>query len=592
MSTQARGGDLRLLGRLLRQARPYWSNLSGILVLELVATPLTLLTPVPLMLAVDSVIGDKPMPAILDAILPSALISSPTGRLVTIAALVVFFALLNQAQKLGNWLLQTYTGERLCLEFRANLLRHAQRLSVLYHDTHGSADAVYRIQYDAAAIEWVIVYGISPFFTAFLTLAGMIVVTAYLDWRIAMVALGACPLLFAATTYFRRRLRTVWTGVKEIESSALAIVQEVLGALRIIKAFGQEEREQHRFVKRSGESVLAHVRVVLTESAFSVCIGLTIALGTAAVLVLGVNDVSAGVLTMGQFLLLMAYLAQLYTPLEAIGHQIATLQGGLASADRAFKLLDHAVDVKDAPDATGIVRAQGAVRFERVHFAYGERDEVLRDVSFEVAPGTRVGIVGRTGAGKTTLVNLLLRFYDPGRGSVSLDGVDLRRYRLADLREQFSVVLQEPILFSRSIEENIAYGRPGASHDNVVRAATMAHADEFIRRLPAGYETPVGERGMRLSGGERQRIALARAFLKDAPILVLDEPTSSIDVKTEAAIIEAMERLMRGRTTFVIAHRLDTLDSCEFLLHVDNGKVRRIEPGAARDESRRLVDVL
>ena len=592
MSAHARGGDLRLLSRLLRQARPYWPNLSGILALELIATPLALLTPVPLMLAVDSVIGDKPMPAILQAMLPSALISSSTGRLVAVAALVVLFALLNQAQKLGNWLLQTYTGEKLCLDFRASLLRQAQRLSVLYHDTQGSADAVYRIQYDAAAIEWVVVYGISPFITALLTLAGMIVVTAHLDWRIAMVALGACPVLFALTTYFRRRLRTVWTGVKEIESSALAIVQEVLGALRIIKAFGQEEREQHRFVARSGESVLAHVRVVLTESAFSVCIGLTVAVGTAIALYLGVNDVAAGVLTMGQFLLLMAYLAQLYAPLETIGHQVATLQGGLASADRAFRLLDHAVEVKDAPDARAIVRAQGAVRFERVHFSYGERDDVLRDVSFDVAPGTRVGIVGRTGAGKTTLVNLLLRFYDPGRGAVSLDGVDLRRYRLADLREQFSVVLQEPILFSRSIAENIAYGRPGASRADVVRAATMAHADEFIRLLPEGYETPVGERGMRLSGGERQRIALARAFLKDAPILVLDEPTSSIDVKTEAVIIEAMERLMHGRTTFIIAHRLNTLDACELLLHVENGNVLRIEPGVAREERHRLVDVL
>jgi ATP-binding cassette subfamily B protein len=457
---------------------------------------------------------------------------------------------------------------------------------------HSSADAIYRIQYDAAAIEWVVVYGISPFVTAILTLGGMIVVTAALDWQIAIVALAATPVLFVLTQFFRRRLRAVWTEVKEIESSELAIIQEILAALRVVKAFGQEDREQRRFVTRSGESVVAHLRVVLTESAFSVCIGLTVAVGTAAVLFLGVNHVEAGILTLGQFLLLMAYLAQLYQPLETIGHQIATLQGGLASADRAFKLLDQLVEVSDSPAAKSIVRAHGAVRFDKVGFSYDQRNDVLSGVTFDVPPGTRVGIVGRTGAGKTTLVNLLLRFYDPVHGRVSLDGVDLRDYRVADLRDQFSVVLQEPILFSRSIAENIAYGRPGVSMAEVMQAAKAAHADEFIGQLPEGYETRVGERGMRLSGGERQRIALARAFLKDAPVVVLDEPTSSVDVKTEAIILDAMERLMHGRTTFIIAHRLNTLDGCHLLLHVENGQVRRIEPGGARDERHRLVEAL
>ena len=588
-------GDAQLLRRLLLQARRYWSNLTAIFCLDLLAMPLNLLLPVPMMLAVDSVIGSQPLPAVLSSWLPDAFASTTAGRLLVLSLLVIAIAVLTQAQKLGNWLLQTYTGEKLCVDFRALLLRQSQRLSLLYHDMAGSSDAIYRIQYDAAAIQWVIVYGISPFVTAFLTLAGMVVVTALIDWQLALVALAVTPVLFGLTQFFRKRLRHVWSGVKEIESSSLGIVQEILASLRVVQAFGQEEREQERFVNQSSRSVRAHVRVVMTESAFSLAIAMTIALGTALVLYVGVRHVQSGLLTLGQFLLVMAYLVQLYHPLETIGRQIATLQGGLASADRAFKLLDQVVDVADEPAAHGIDRARGVVRFEDVSFGYDPARPVLSEVTFDVPAATRVGIVGRTGAGKTTLINLLLRFYDPSHGSVLLDGIDLRGYKVADLREQFSVVLQEPVLFSRSIGENIAYGRPDATMDEIINAAKAAHADAFIAKLPQGYDTPVGERGARLSGGERQRISLARAFLKDAPVLVLDEPTSSVDVKTEASIIEAMERLMRGRTTFIIAHRLATLESCDLLLHVEDGRVRRIERATLEqrdDERARLAAAL
>jgi ATP-binding cassette, subfamily B, bacterial len=300
--------------------------------------------------------------------------------------------------------------------------------------------------------------------------------------------------------------------------------------------------------------------------------------GTASVLLIGVRLVLSGALTLGDLLLVMGYLSQLYGPLDTLSNSKATLQGSLASAERAFSLLDETPDVIEQPDARPLAHASGAMTFHNVSFAYRENRPVLHDVAFEIDPGTSLGISGTTGAGKTTLVSLLTRFYDPTAGQILLDGVDLRAYKLADLRNQFAIVLQEPVLFSTTIAENIAYARPGAATRKIVHAAQAANAHEFIMTLPRGYEEQVGERGMSLSGGERQRIALARAFLKDAPILILDEPTSSVDTQTEAAIMEAMERLMRGRTTFMIAHRLSTLANCDARLEIEYGRVVRFEP--------------
>jgi ATP-binding cassette subfamily B protein len=309
-------------------------------------------------------------------------------------------------------------------------------------------------------------------------------------------------------------------------------------------------------------------------------VGLLTALGTAAVLYVGVRHVQSGVLTLGDLLLVMGYLAQLYGPLRTLSKRAVGLQSKFASAERAFALLDRAPDVPERADAWPIARARGEIEFQGVSFDHGDRP-ILRDVSFHVPPATRVGIVGPTGAGKTTLLNLLLRLHDPSAGRILLDGVDLRDYRLADLRGQFAVVLQEPVLFSTSLAENIAYARPDASHEDIVAAATAANVHAFIAQLPRGYDTVVGERGMMLSGGERQRVSLARAFLKDAPILILDEPTSAVDVRSESLIMEALERLMQGRTTLVVAHRLSTLEGCDMRLEIEHGRLARVRSIAA-----------
>jgi ATP-binding cassette subfamily B protein len=576
---ERRYSDWTIYRRVLGEARPYWGHIGGIFALSLLSTPIALLLPVPLKIAVDNVIGNEPLTGVLDTIVPGSVSSSSTGLLIFAVALLVAVELASQLRSLFMSLLKTYTTERLTLRFRGQLFRHAQRLSLAYHDRRGTADSAYRIERDAASVPSVAVDGVIPFVAAAISFSSMMLVTAAIEPSLALIALAVAPVLGILTWSYRRRLRSRHREVKNLESRALAVIQEVLTSVRVVKAFGQEDREERRYATRAGEGMRARLRVALVDGSFWVAIGLVTSLGTGAVLFIGVKAVEAGTITLGSLLLVMGYLAQLYGPLSTMSRQVASLQSGFASAERALTLLDEEPDVVDPPNGRRLDRAAGAVEFRDVAFAYDAERPVLEGLSFRVEPGQRVGITGRTGAGKTTLASLLTRFYDPSRGQVLLDGIDIREYRLADLRNQFAIVLQEPILFSTTIAENIAYGMAGATPEQIEQAARAADVHDFIARLPEGYETPVGERGMSLSGGERQRVSLARAFLKDAPVLILDEPTSSVDVRTEAAIMAATERLMSGRTTFMIAHRLSTLEGCDLRLHLDAGRV--VAPAAA-----------
>ena len=573
--------DLALLRRVALEARPYWRQLAGMVGLSLLATPLALLAPLPLKIAVDNAIGTAPLPELLRRLLPGGAASQPAIALGIAVGLVVVQGLLVYLHSLSLWMLQTSVGERLLLGFRARIFAHLQRLSLSYHDSRGTADSIYRLQYDAAAIQQLAVGGMIPLLTSAITLAALIGVTAGIDGELALVGLAITPSLYLLTRLSRRRLRQRWSQLKDDESLALGVVQEALTALRVVKAFGREEHEGDRFVRRSTATLRGHVALARIEGGFDLLVGLTLASGTAAALYLGVRHVQSGALSLGELFVVMAYLAQLYGPLESISKKVADLQSALASAERAFALLDEPVVVLEESGVRPLVRARGAVEFRQVCFAYQPGHPVLHDVSFSVAAGTRIGIVGTSGAGKTTLMSLLIRFYDPTGGAILLDGIDLREFRVRDLRNQFAIVLQEPVLFSSSIAENIAYGRPTATREEIAAAARAAHAHEFVTRLPEGYATQVGERGMRLSGGERQRIALARAFLKDAPILILDEPTSSVDTATEAVVIDALERLMQNRTTFIIAHRASTVRSCDALLHLELGRVADAAPPGA-----------
>ena len=564
-----------VLVRVLLECRSCWPHLLGIAGLSILSLPLTLLYPLPLKVVVDSVLGTEPLPSWLVRWVP--FVGFRSAPLEAAIEILLAIALLVSLQSLAAWWLQTYTGEKLVWDFRARLLNHVQRLPLMFHDRYGATDSVYRIQHDAPSIQYVTIQGLVPLTTAIFTLVAMIVVTARMDLVLALIALTITPVLFLLSLGCSRVVRKRSETIKHLDSSALAVIQEVIGSIRVIKAFGQENREHARFVRRSAKRMSQQVRLSIQQAVFNVLIGLTIAMGTAAALYFGVRHVRAGTLTVGSLLMIMAYIAQIYQPLQTLTGKVTDLQVWLASLDRTFVLLDQQPEIAERPGARKLASARGEFEFRNVSFAYDDTGRGLHELCFRIPAGSRVGIVGATGAGKTTLLNLLMRFYDPGCGEVLLDGHDIRDYRIADVRRQYAVVLQEPVLFAASIAENIAYGKPDASDEEIIDAASAAASHDFILKLPEGYETPVGERGSRLSGGERQRISLARAFLRNSPILILDEPTSSVDVHTEAAIMEATERLISGRTTFMIAHRLSTLKSCDLVLVLDHGRLVEVK---------------
>ena len=571
-----------VFGRVLRYSAGSWPRLLTLLVLDLIAIPLALLTPVALKIAVDSVVGDSPLPGFIDAVLPGWAVSSDGVLLVTAAVLQVLVVLLAQVQEMSRYVLSTFAGEQLTLGVRSRLFMHMQRQSVQFHDARGTADSVYRVEYDAPSFQYITVDGLIPFLSSGLMLATMLVVIARLDLQLALVALGVCPFLIWFFRRFSGRVRPRYRDLAGAETDAMNVVQEVLSALRVVKAFGRERNEHERFVSRSSEGVRQRIRLSFAEGAFGLLTNLATAVGTASVLLIGIGKVQGGSLTLGEFLMVVAYLSQLYAPLKTINATFAAIQKALAGAERVFEVLDRVPEVTERPNARPLRRAAGRIEFDRAAFAYDPRQPVLSDLSFVIEPGTRAGIVGPTGAGKTTLVSLITRFFDVTEGAILLDGRDLRDYKVDDLRRQFAIVLQEPVLFSTTIAENIAFGRAGAPREMIVEAAKAANAHDFITGLPDGYDTLVGERGARLSGGERQRISLARAFVKDAPVLVLDEPTSSVDVETEAQIIDAMDRLMDGRTTLMIAHRFSTLQDCDMLIAVQDGRIA-INPESTPD---------
>jgi ATP-binding cassette subfamily B protein len=556
--------------RVLAYYRPFSAQTALGLILSLAAIGLSLLKPWPLKIIVDDVLQRNPQARFGNSpnLIPLLCLA--------FVAIQLLWGLLNLA---SNYLF-VKVGLQALLKLRTDLYAYLQSLSLKYHDARRSSDSSFRVAYDSQSIQTIYNKGFTNIFGSIITLIGTFVIMLRMDWQLALLSLVIVPLLFAAIYFFAHRIRTQSTSIQEQDSAMLAQAQEGLGAIRMVHAFGREDFEVSQFHQRAQESLQANLRLTLTNVNSALVIGTLIAVGTAAMYYVGSLHVLNGMLTLGSLLVFSAYLLMLYQPLESLTYTAWAMEGATAGARRCFEVLDRADDVVDAPDAREIEETNGALGFRSVAFSYGSERPVLRDIDLSISPNQIVALVGGTGAGKSTLLSLVPRFYDPNAGTVTLDGHDLRAVTKKSLRAQIAIVLQDTLLFSTTIRENIAYGRPGATDDEIRDAARRAQADEFITRLPAGYDSAVGERGGHLSVGQRQRIGIARAFLKDAPILLLDEPTSALDPTTEAAIMETIKDLMHGRTTLIVTHRLATIHTVDRIVVLEHGRIVEQGTGA------------
>jgi ATP-binding cassette, subfamily B, bacterial len=565
----------RMLPRIWPYLRPYLKLALISVVLTILLAVLALAQPWPVAFVVDSIIGHKRAPSWI-----SGVIGSSTASYILLAVgATLLLTLLAGLMTVWNEYLTTTVDQRMVLDLRSAMFKHAQRLSLAFHDAENQGILMYRINNQAAGVGEIVV-GLPAIAQSLLTVIGMAYISVQINPLLAFLALGTTPFVIYSTVYYTERIEPRLYRVRGLGAINLAIVYEAMSMIRVVLAFGTQGREYTKF-RRQGEGLVDEiVGLTVRQTVFKLAVQLITAVGTASVIGVGAYQAVNGQITAGELLVILSYINQIYMPLEELTNTTTALQQQFINLLMSFDLLDIKPDITEKTDARPLERARGEVELDHVWFGYEGRRDVLKDVTFRIPAGGAVAVVGPTGAGKSTLASLLPRFYDAGEGAVRIDGHDVRDLKLADLREQFSIVLQEPLLFSGTIQSNITYGDETATQEQVVEAAKAANAHDFISALPDGYNTIVGERGTRISGGERQRIAVARAFLRDSPILILDEPTSSIDSRTEAVILDALDRLMEGRTTIVIAHRLSTLRSVDEILVMDGGEIVQRGPHA------------
>jgi subfamily B ATP-binding cassette protein MsbA len=538
--------------------RPHWMAMTMALVGVAGEAAAALLEPWPLKVVLDYLLQSKPLP---DWMMP-AVAWIGGGKLAVLNAAVVavaVIAVVGAASSYLNTYLTTNVGQWVMHDLRRTLYQHIHRLSLAEHDEKRTGDLIGRVTSDIESIQDFVTSALLGIVTNVLTLMGIIGVMLYLNWQFTLISLAIAPVLFLVVYVFTRRIKKASRDVRKKESELLSIVQEVFSSIRVVKAFAREDYEERRFERQSLDNVETALRARGLKMLLSPVVEIVVAIGTCLMLAYGARLVLGGQLTAGALVVFLIYLGKMYKPMRDLSKMTDTVSKASIAFERIRDVLETEGGVRDLPHARRAAAFKGRIEFKNVSFAYSPEQKIIEDVSFTIEPGQVAAFVGPTGGGKTTIINLIARFYDPVSGTVTIDGTDIKGFTLRSLRNQISFVLQDTLLFRAPIWQNIAYGRPEANRAEIVRAAELANADEFIKEMPEGYDTMVGERGVTLSGGQRQRIAIARAVIRNTPILVLDEPTSGLDAQSEQAVFEALDRLMKGKTSIVIAHHLATI---------------------------------
>jgi ATP-binding cassette, subfamily B, bacterial len=575
---------VNIYARTLRYFRPFlWATAGGV-VFTLVTIAFNLLKPWPFKFIVDGVLDQSAGTAETRSLVESWFGGAgPASVILGLCLVMVLISLLGGLVNLASNYLFVKVGLQALLKLRTDLYSALQSLPLKFHDARRSADSSFRVAYDSQSIQTIYNKGFATVLSSLVMLVATFVVMVKMNWPLTLASLAILPPVVWAIRFYAVKVRRQSTDIHERESDLLAIAQEGLSQIRMVHAFGREAFEVAQFRRRASRSLQANMRLNMTSVASALVVGTLMAAGTALMYYIGSLQVMnpAANFTLGDLLVFSAYLLMLYQPLEQLTYTAWALEGAAAGAQRCFEVLDREDDVPDAPDAVELKNARGRIEFRDVSFGYTPERCVLEGIDFTIEPGQSVAFVGGTGTGKSTLLSLVPRFYDPTSGIVSLDGNDLRRVTKKSLRSHIGMVLQDTLLFSTTVRENIAYGKPGATEAEIVEAARKAQALDFINRMPQGFDSPVGERGGHLSVGQRQRIGIARAFLKNAPILLLDEPTSALDPTTESAIMDTILELMRGRTTLIITHRLTTVHGLGRILVLKDGCI--VEDGTGPD---------
>ena len=551
---------------------PHWPALTLAFIAVIGESLTDLLEPWPLKIVFDYVFGSKPMPDWLASAvgwIGTDKLSVLNFAVLSVIAIAVFGAISSYFEKY----LTTSVGQWVMHDLRRVLYSHIQRLSLSYHDQKRTGDLISRVTSDIDAVQSLISNVLLGMVVNVLTLVGMILVMFYLNWGFTLIALLVAPGLFWVVYHYTHRIKQAARAVRRKEGEVVSVLEEVLSSIRVVKAFAREDYEQERFEKESRESVERALEARSIKAKLAPIVEIIVACGTCLVLWYGARLVLTGGLTSGELLVFLMYLGKMYKPMRELSKMTDTISKADVGWERIREVLENEMQVRDLPRAKPAPRFKGKIEFDRVSFSYEPSQPVLQELSLMIEPGQLAALVGPTGAGKTTIVSLLPRFYDWTSGIIRIDGQDIRQFKIKSLRQQISFVLQEALLFRATVAQNIAYGKPEATEEEIIRAAKLANADEFIDRMPDGYDTMIGERGVTLSGGQRQRITIARAIIRNAPILVLDEPSSGLDSEAEQLVFEALSNLMAGKTSIVIAHRLATVRRADVIFVIDKGHV-------------------